>query len=78
MFVVGTLGQLLFYIQGAKIFIDRAAKDVSLPAFVLGLVSVSSWLFYGILIKNKALIVANICAVIGALFVIIGILIYSS
>lgn len=78
MFCVGILGQLLFYIQGIKIFLTHSAKDVSIIGFLLGLLSVSSWLIYGLLIKNRVLVVANIFAVIGALFVIVGILIYSS
>ncbi len=76
MLVVGVLGQLLFYVQGIKIFYSQSAKDVSILGFSLGLVSVSSWLVYGILIKNEPLIVANIFAVLGALFVISGILKY--
>ena len=78
MLIVGTLGQLLFYTQGIKIFLTKSANDVSLIGFLLGLISVSSWLGYGILIKNRVLIVSNAFAVIGALFVVIGILIHGS
>lgn len=78
MLCVGILGQLLFYIQGIKIFLTHSAKDVSIIGFLLGFLSVSSWLIYGLLIKNRVLVVANIFAVIGALFVIVGILIYGS
>lgn len=76
MLVVGVLGQLLFYTQGIKIFLNRSAGDVSLLAFTFGLVSVTSWLIYGILIRNRVLIIANAVAVIGALFVILGIFIH--
>ena len=78
MLVVGVLGQLLFYIQGIKIFMTKSADDVSIVGFLLGLISVSSWLMYGVLIKNKVLVLANIFAVVGALFVIAGILVYST
>ncbi len=78
MFVIGILGQLLFYTQGVKIFVSRSANDVSLFGFLLGLISVTSWMIYGILIKNKVLVLSNAFAVIGALFVIIGILIHGS
>jgi MtN3 and saliva related transmembrane protein len=78
MLLMGVLGQLLFYAQGLKIFMDRSAKDVSLLGFSIGLFSTSSWLLYGILIKNRVLITANIAAVLGALFVIAGIFIYGS
>ncbi|HEY5259389.1 MAG TPA: SemiSWEET family transporter [Rhabdochlamydiaceae bacterium] len=76
MLVVGTLGQLLFYMQGIKIFLSQSANDVSMFGFMLGLISVSSWLLYGILLKNKVLIVSNAFAVVGAIFVIVGILLY--
>lgn len=76
MLVVGILGQLLFYIQGMKIVLTRSASDISITAFSLGFISVSSWLIYGVLIKNRVLILANVVAVVGALFVIVGTLIY--
>lgn len=76
MLAMGVLGQFLFYVQGIKIFATRSASDVSIIGFSLGFISVSSWLIYGVLIKNKVLVVANAFAVVGALFVIIGILIH--
>ncbi len=78
MLVMGVFGQLLFYMQGAKIFLTKSANDVSIIGFSLGLVSVSSWLVYGILIKNRVLIVSNTFAVAGALLVVVGVLIYRS
>jgi len=78
MLIVGVLGQLLFYTQGIKIFLTKSANDVSIIGFLFGLVSVSSWLIYGVLIKNRALIVSNVFAVVGALFVVIGVLIHGN
>ncbi|MGC1879520.1 MAG: SemiSWEET family transporter [Rhabdochlamydiaceae bacterium] len=78
MLVIGILGQLLFYTQGIKIFLTKSANDVSTIGFSLGLISVSSWLVYGILIKNRAIIISNIFAFIGALLVIIGIIIHGN
>ena len=76
MLVIGILGQSVFYVQAAAIFINCSAKDVSLLGFSLGLISVASWLIYGILIKNKVLIISNSVAVLGAILVIAGVLIY--
>ncbi len=76
MFVVGICGQMVFYAQGIKIFQTQSASDVSLFGFLLGLISVTSWLIYGVAIKNRVLVIANIFAVIGALFVVTGILLY--
>lgn len=78
MLVVGILGQLLFYSQGIKIFITKSANDVSILGFLFGLISVSSWLIYGVLLKNKVLIASNAVAVIGALLVVIGVLTHGS
>ncbi len=78
MFFIGIAGQMVFYLQAAKIFSDKSAIDVSLPAFLFGLVSVTSWLIYGILLKNQVLIFSNIVAIIGALAVVTAILIYSN
>lgn len=77
MYVIGILGQLVFYSQAYTIFYNKSAIDVSLFGFFAGFVSVSSWLIYGILIKNWPLIAANIVATIGASLVLIGILIYA-
>ncbi len=77
MYLVGVLGQMVFYLQAYEIFSAQKAENVSLPAFLFGLLSVSSWLIYGIMIKNKPLIVANIVAVIGAFGVVLGILWFS-
>jgi MtN3 and saliva related transmembrane protein len=78
MLTIGILGQLMFYTQGFKIFLRKSANDISLLGFTLGLICVASWLLYGILIKNKVLIISNVVATIGAIFVIIGVLMHSS
>lgn len=76
MFVVGGSGSLIFYLQAYKIFHEQSAEAVSLPAFIIGFISVASWMVYGILIQNRVLLVSNILATIGAFLVIIGILLY--
>ncbi len=73
---VGIAGQLLFFAQAYKIFTSHSAHDVSGIGFAVGLISVISWLVYGVIIKSFPLIIANIFAVIGALFVMIGIMCY--
>ena len=74
MFFIGIAGQMVFYLQAYEIFSSKRAENVSLTAFLFGLVSVTSWLIYGIIIKNRVLIFANAFAVVGALAVVIGIL----
>ena len=77
MLLVGNSGQLLFYLQAAKIFSAMSAADISLPGFSLGFLSVFSWSIYGLLINNMILVISNVFALIGAAFVLIGIIMYS-
>ncbi len=77
MVIVGILGQLVFYAQAYKIFTTQSAGDVSSVGFSIGLISVASWLAYGIVIKSRPLIIGNIVAVLGASLVLIGISLYS-
>lgn len=76
MYFIGIAGQMVFYLQAYEIFAAEKAENVSLPAFSFGLLSVSSWMLYGIFIKNRVLVVANAFAVVGALAAVGGILYY--
>lgn len=78
MFMVGGAGSLIFYLQAIKIFSEESTAAVSLPAFIIGLISVASWMFYGLLIKNRVLFISNVLATIGALLVVVGFIIYST
>jgi len=77
MTIIGVLGQFMFFFQAYKIFAAKNAGSVSFSGFTISLIAVSSWLVYGVLIKNRVLIVSNIVAVIGAMLVLIGIVTYS-
>lgn len=77
MICVGVGGQLLFYVQAFKIFHAKCCGEVSLPGFLIALFSVTNWFIYGLVIKDRALIWANAAAIIGALAVVTGILLYS-
>ena len=76
MSIIGVVGQMVFFSQAYKIFSTQHAGDVSLFGFSVGLLSVTSWLIYGIMLNNFPLILANTTACIGAIAVIIGILMY--
>lgn len=77
MIIMGVFGQFMFFVQAFKIFATKSAKDLSLLAFVISFVALSSWLVYGILNKDKPLIISNIVALVGAGLVLAGIVIYS-
>jgi MtN3 and saliva related transmembrane protein len=74
--IVGVIGNFMFYIQAHKIFTCKSASSVSLPAFAISAIALSSWLLYGILLKNIPIIVANVVGVVGALLVLTAILMY--
>lgn len=76
--IIGSLGQLLFFFQAFNIFWDENAGEVSLIGFSISLISLSCWLAYGLFIKDKPLIIANVTGVIGASLVVFGIALYGS
>ncbi len=75
--IIGPLGNLMFYIQAYKIFSTQSAVSISIPAFIMSVIGLSSWLIYGVILKNTPLIVANMFGVVGAILVILGTFIYS-
>ena len=77
MMIVGIVGQTLFYFQAYKIYTTASAKDVSVIGFSFALFSLACWLLYGLVIKNKVLIIVNTFAVIGAALTLIAIFIVS-
>lgn len=77
MMVVGIFGQLLFYTQAYKIFITKSANNVSLEGFLISCFSLSCWLIYGLLVRDKVILFVNIVGVAGAVSVVAAILKYS-
>ncbi|MCE3230717.1 MAG: hypothetical protein K0R76_553 [Alphaproteobacteria bacterium] len=77
MVLVGVLGQTLYYFQAYKIYSVGSAKDVSGIGFGFSFFSLVCWLLYGILIKNKVLIIVNIFAIIGASLTFLAIFLVS-
>jgi len=75
--IMGPLGNLMFYMQAYKIFTTKNAVSISLLGFTFSFVALSSWLIYGIFLKNKPLIVSNLVGVVGTILVLIFTIIYS-
>ncbi|MHC4839510.1 MAG: SemiSWEET family transporter [Planctomycetota bacterium] len=78
MYVIAVFGNAFFYIQAYEIFRDEAAVNVSTLGFCVAFVTVASWFVYGLILKNKVMIIANIVAMVGAALVVIGTLAYPS
>jgi len=72
MVLIGCAGHLMFIFQGLQILANRSAKDVSLPGFLIALFSLVSWLFYGLLKEDTALIIVNLFGALSAAFCIIS------
>ena len=76
MYFIGIFGQSVFYSQFFSIMQSKSAENVSLFGFLCGLISVTSWMIYGIAIRDKPLAIANIVATIGAILAVCAILMY--
>ena len=56
--IIGSIANIMFYLQAYKNFISKSAQSVSGPGFLISVIGISSWLLYGISLKNKPLILA--------------------
>ena len=59
-----------FIPQVFKIWKNRNISGVSISMYVIMLIGISIWLFYGFLIKSLAVIVANIVTGLLQLFIV--------
>lgn len=71
------IGQSMHYIQAYKIFKTQSAEDISLLSYSICLILLLHWLGYGVLIKDRVIIIAETLGIIGAILVITGTLLYS-
>lgn len=60
MFLIGFAGHSIFVLQTYRIFLTKSSIDVSLEGFMVSLISVTSWLFYGYCINDHILIRVNL------------------
>ncbi len=57
--IAAVFSTLAFLPQAIKSLKTRETKDLSLPSFAIALTGVLLWLFYGLLIDDLPLILAN-------------------
>ncbi|MGY3804471.1 SemiSWEET family transporter [Pigmentibacter ruber] len=74
---IGLFGNTMFYVQAFKIFELKSADAVSLNAFLISLLALAGWAYYGFYLKNTPLIVANLFGAFGTILVLSGIYMYS-
>lgn len=75
--IVGIITVLLSIPQITKIFLEKTAAGVSTVTWVTFLISAVFWFAYGIIHKEKPIIITYAGWIIIDLLVVIGILIYS-
>jgi len=76
MVLIGSVGHLLFVLQTIKILQTGCAKDLSLGGFLISFVSLVSWLVYGLMKKDKPLIIVNLFGSLAAFVCICVILLF--
>ncbi len=68
----GTLGVVLFLPQLIKTLKTKSAKDLSFITYLLILVNVSFWVYYGILTQNHVIAIPNtIGAIISCIMLVL-------
>jgi len=75
-YFVAIFGPIMTLPQVAKIWIDKNASGVSILSWGSYLIVGIFWLIYGIMHKEKPIIIANILWIVLEIFIVIGTLIY--
>lgn len=75
-YFIGIAGPLMTIPQVIKIFVSKTAAGVSLLSWISYTIIALFWLWYGILHKDKPIIITNLGWFIVDLIIIIGTLIY--
>ena len=73
---VGLFGVAIIIPQILKIWIEKQTDGISVTTWMGFLVSSVFWLLYGVIHKQKPIIITNIAAILAHLSVIIGILLF--
>ena len=72
--VAGICTTISFLPQVLKIWRTKSVNDLSLSMFLIFTFGVSNWLVYGLIIKEKPIILANTVTLILCLLILIGII----
>ena len=71
--VAGICTTISFLPQVLKIWRTKSVNDISLLMFLIFTFGVVNWLIYGLIIKDKPIILANTVTLILCLLILIGI-----
>lgn len=76
--IMGIVMSLGYYPQAYKIWKNKTAVNISIPAFVIFSFGTLTWFVYGILIGDKPIILSFALGVVGSWAVLILALIYKN
>jgi len=77
-YIVGILGPVMSLPQILKIFLLKNADGVSFLTYSTLTVFSCVWLWYGMVHKEKPIIVTNILWIISEIVIVVGVLIYGN
>lgn len=63
-YIAAFLGTVCWLPQAWKAWSSRDTSGLSLPSNLMFLLTVSLWFCYGLMVGDKPIIIANICAII--------------
>lgn len=75
---MGIVMSLGYYPQAYKIWKNKTAVNISIPAFVIFSLGTLTWFIYGIIMGDKPIILSFALGVVGAWAVLILTLIYKN
>lgn len=69
--IAGILTTIAFVPQAIKIYRTKHTKDISLGMFIIFSVGVAMWAFYGIMLREYPIIIANITVLFLTIYILI-------
>ncbi|MFH1387690.1 MAG: SemiSWEET family transporter [Patescibacteria group bacterium] len=77
-FVVGVVGPIMTLPQIFKIWVEKQASGISIVSFTAYLFVAAFWILYGLLHKEKPIVVTQSIWFIMHVFIVIGAIIYGT
>lgn len=77
-YAIGILGVSATIPQILKIWVEREAEGVSLVTWIGFTISACFWLAYGLIHRDKAIVLSSSCALVADLMIVTGVFFVSS
>lgn len=69
--LAGALTTISFLPQVVKVWRTRHTRDLSLPMYLIFLVGLSLWTYYGVLTRSVPIIVANSVTLLCCIYIVV-------